>query len=72
MPEWPELRVMQERIAEALVGKKVVAVRVGDPVVLRALKPGDALFFDSAALHGPEELTKLPMTYLSIIIYPRS
>ena len=36
------------------------------------LVPGDALFFDAAALHGPEELTKLPMTYLSIIIYPRS
>jgi len=35
-------------------------------------EPGDALFFDAAALHGPEELTKLPMTYLSIIIYPRS
>jgi transcriptional regulator with XRE-family HTH domain len=36
------------------------------------LSPGDALFFDAAAPHGPEELTKLPMTYLSIIIYPRS
>ena len=24
------------------------------------LSPGDALFFDAAALHGPEELTKLP------------
>jgi transcriptional regulator with XRE-family HTH domain len=36
------------------------------------LVPGDALFFDAAALHGPEELTKLPMTYLSIIIYPRA
>ena len=35
------------------------------------LAPGDALFFDAAALHGPERLTKLPMTYLSIIIYPR-
>ena len=43
MPEWPELRVMQERIADALVGKKVVAVRVGDPVVLRAEKPLDEL-----------------------------
>lgn len=32
---------------------------------------GDALFFDAGAPHGPEELTKLPMTYLSIIIYPR-
>lgn len=36
------------------------------------LSPGDSLFFDAAALHGPEELTQLPMTYLSIIIYPRS
>lgn len=43
MPEWPELRVMQERIAAALVGRKVVAVRVGDPVVLRSLKPVDEL-----------------------------
>ncbi|MEA2662378.1 MAG: formamidopyrimidine-DNA glycosylase [Chloroflexota bacterium] len=43
MPEWPELRVMQERIADVLVGKKVVAVRVGDPVVLRALRPVDEL-----------------------------
>jgi transcriptional regulator with XRE-family HTH domain len=36
------------------------------------LAPGDALFFDAAAPHGPEELTRLPMSYLSIIIYPRS
>ena len=36
------------------------------------LKPGDSLFFDAAALHGPEELTELPMSYLSIIIYPRT
>ena len=43
MPEWPELRVMQERIAAALVDRKVVAVRVGDPVVLRALEPADGL-----------------------------
>jgi transcriptional regulator with XRE-family HTH domain len=35
------------------------------------LGPGDALFFDSAGRHGPEELIKAPMTYLSIIIYPR-
>jgi transcriptional regulator with XRE-family HTH domain len=35
------------------------------------MKPGDALFFDAAARHGPEELIKAPMTYLSIIIYPR-
>jgi transcriptional regulator with XRE-family HTH domain len=36
-----------------------------------AMGPGDALFFDAAARHGPETLTKLPMQYLSIIIYPR-
>ncbi len=36
-----------------------------------ALKPGDSLMFDSAAPHGPEELTRLPMTYLSIIVYTR-
>ena len=35
------------------------------------LRPGDALMFDSAAPHGPEELTELPMTYLSIIVYER-
>ena len=56
MPEWPELRVMQERIADALVGNKVVAVRVGDPVVLRALRPVDELLVGrtlrSVAHHG--------------------
>jgi len=36
-----------------------------------AMGPGDALFFDAAARHGPESLTKLPIQYLSIIIYPR-
>jgi transcriptional regulator with XRE-family HTH domain len=35
------------------------------------LEPGDALFFDAAARHGPEELIEAPMQYLSIIIYPR-
>ena len=36
------------------------------------LKPGDAILFDSAAPHGPVNLLKTPMSYLSIIIYPRS
>jgi transcriptional regulator with XRE-family HTH domain len=36
------------------------------------LRPGDALLFDSAGLHGPETLVSKPMTYLSIIIYPRN
>ena len=35
------------------------------------LRPGDSMLFDSAAPHGPEELLVRPMTYLSIIIYPR-
>jgi len=35
------------------------------------MAPGDALFFDAAGRHGPEELIKAPMTYLSIIIYPK-
>jgi transcriptional regulator with XRE-family HTH domain len=35
------------------------------------MEPGDALFFDAAARHGPEQLIKAPMTYLSVIIYPR-
>ncbi|MGL5165412.1 MAG: helix-turn-helix domain-containing protein [Afipia sp.] len=36
------------------------------------LQAGDALMFDSGALHGPEELTLLPAIYLSIIVYPRA
>lgn len=35
------------------------------------LTPGDAILFDSGGSHGPQQLLKLPMTYLSIIIYPR-
>jgi transcriptional regulator with XRE-family HTH domain len=31
--------------------------------------PGDSLFFDADAPHGPEELTRLPIRYLSIISY---
>lgn len=36
------------------------------------LKPGDTLFFDADAPHGPEKLTSLPARYLSIISYPQS
>jgi len=35
------------------------------------LKPGDSLFFDADAPHGPEEMIDLPVRYLSIISYPR-
>ena len=33
--------------------------------------PGDSLFFDAIAPHGPIELRRLPCRYLSIITYPR-
>ncbi|MFK7937734.1 MAG: helix-turn-helix domain-containing protein [Roseovarius sp.] len=33
------------------------------------LRPGDSLFFDADAPHGPDELIKLPARYLSIISY---
>lgn len=36
------------------------------------LCPGDTLFFDADAPHGPEGLEKLPARYLSIIAYPQS
>ena len=37
-----------------------------------ALKPGDTLFFDADAPHGPENLVDLPARYLSIISYPQN
>jgi len=35
------------------------------------LSPGDSLFFDADAPHGPEELLELPIRFLSIIVSPR-
>lgn len=46
-----------------------VDYRHGDTVY--PLKPGDTLFFDADAPHGPEVLVKLPARYLSIISYPQ-
>ncbi|MEL7000116.1 MAG: helix-turn-helix domain-containing protein [Pseudomonadota bacterium] len=40
----------------------------GDSTYL--LKPGDSLFFDSGATHGPLELRTLPAVYLSVIVTP--
>ena len=39
---------------------------------LYPLKPGDTLFFDADAAHGPEVLVKLPARYLAIISYPQN
>jgi transcriptional regulator with XRE-family HTH domain len=37
---------------------------------LYAMQPGDSLFFDADAPHGPEELVRLPIRFLSIISHP--
>ncbi|NOD36808.1 MULTISPECIES: helix-turn-helix domain-containing protein [unclassified Ruegeria] len=47
-----------------------VDYRHGDDIY--SLKPGDTLFFDADAAHGPEVLVKLPAKYLSIISYPQT
>ena len=47
-----------------------VDYRHGDAVY--PLKPGDTLFFDADAPHGPEKLVELPARYLSIISYPQN
>jgi transcriptional regulator with XRE-family HTH domain len=35
------------------------------------LTPGDSLFFNANTAHGPEELKKLPLKFLSIIVFRR-
>ena len=35
------------------------------------MKVGDSLFFDADAPHGPEELIKVPIKFLSVIAYSR-
>jgi transcriptional regulator with XRE-family HTH domain len=47
-----------------------VLYRHGDK--LYPMTVGDSLFFDADAPHGPEELTKLPIRLLSVIVYSRS
>lgn len=46
-----------------------VDYRHGDAVY--ELRPGDTLFFDADAPHGPEVLVSLPARYLSVISYPQ-
>ncbi|GIT87805.1 XRE family transcriptional regulator [Roseobacter sp. OBYS 0001] len=47
-----------------------VDYRHGDDV--HPLKPGDTLFFDADAPHGPDKLVKLPARYLAVISYPQN
>jgi transcriptional regulator with XRE-family HTH domain len=46
-----------------------VAYRHGTKTYVMA--PGDSLFFDAEAPHGPEELRHLPIRFLSVICYTR-
>lgn len=46
-----------------------VAYRHGDRTY--HLTPGDSLFFEADAPHGPEDLIKLPIRFLSMISYSR-
>lgn len=46
-----------------------VRYRHGDEVY--HLRPGDSLFFDADAPHGPDELLILPARYLAVISYPQ-
>ncbi|MEM1300004.1 MAG: XRE family transcriptional regulator [Pseudomonadota bacterium] len=47
-----------------------VAYAHGDQTYV--LQPGDSLYFDAGAAHGPLELRRLPAVYLSIIVTPES
>lgn len=46
-----------------------VVYRHGSQLYL--MRPGDSLFFDADAPHGPEEMNKLPIRFLSVISYSR-
>ena len=39
MPEWPDLHVVRGRLEKALIGREIVLVRVGEPLVLRSKRP---------------------------------
>lgn len=47
-----------------------IAYRHGDEVY--QLRPGDSLFFDADAQHGPEAYVTLPARFLSVICYPQT
>ena len=58
-------------------GSELIYVLEGEMIYRHAdktyrLGPGDSLFFDADAPHGPEELIVLPVRMLSIIAQPRS
>ena len=59
------------------VGMEFLHILEGEVVYRHAdklfhMQPGDSLFFDADAPHGPHELRSLPCRYLSIISYPQA
>ena len=50
--------------------KGEVAYAHGDETYV--LGPGDSLFFDAAAAHGPLQLRALPAVYISVIVTPEA
>lgn len=57
-------------------GKELIYILEGEVAYRHAnrvyeLGPGDSLFFEADAPHGPEELRRLPIRFLSIICYAR-
>lgn len=60
MPELPDLEYIASRLAPAIVGRRITAVTVKEPIVIRVLVPGasfaealTARGFASVARHGP-------------------
>lgn len=57
-------------------GKELIYVLEGEVAYRHAsrvyeLGPGDSLFFEADAPHGPEKLRRLPIRFLSVICYAR-
>ncbi|MEO3429549.1 helix-turn-helix domain-containing protein [Pelagibius sp. CAU 1746] len=64
---YPSFRHEGQEFIYLLEGE--VGYRHGEKIY--SLTPGDSLFFDARAPHGPEELRRLPLRFLSIIVFSR-
>ena len=64
----PHIHPTQDEFIYMLEGE--IAYAHGDQTYV--LQPGDSLYFDAEAAHGPLELRRLPAIYLSMIVRPES
>lgn len=64
---YPNFRHEGQEFIYLLEGE--VGYRHGEKIY--PLRPGDSLFFDARAPHGPEEFWKLPLRFLSVIVFSR-